>query len=864
MSSIVSFPISVPGKWNISGTFGGYTIKETAQVTEKGSTVQVELEFQDATITVTSPIGTSLVVSNGDTQYTKISTGLDVFNVYIYGEWTVSGTLEGFVINSVSVTVEPDNNYPVQLTIQTATLTVTAPIGVVVSVSGGGQIQQKTSLNGTVVFELTQLDTYTISGTLDNLSTNTVQVQVTDFTSYTATLTIDAATIQVNTITDVAVTIQNGSETYTKVAGESGQVQFLTQTTGEWTVNGVLEGYTFEETSVDVQGMQEYPVDLFPLFATITVTAPDETVVTATNGELEESAFVESGTAVIRIYSFGEWTVSGEKDGLFTNTETVQVSDWIDYPITLTIFVATITVTTPTGTSVTAQNGINQQIKVAQSGDTVVFQVQQTGNWTLSAQFGTQSDSEVVNVTTGTNYTARLWVPTIVPTVVTGSVVTAIQGGTTLTETSVSGKVKFYVPSLGEWTVSATLNEQESNTVIVDVQEDRDYPMLLSYEFATITVQTEPNTEVTAQNGAIIITGTSNSNGEVVFEVATMGTWTLSATLDGVFVSESVLVSDTINYDVTLSPPEYRIVYQGVATPLSENTYYLGSANTGDYLLFGGGTTSRVMNWYNNALVKGTATSLGSLYWGYTKGGSVGDKAIFCDGINVVYYNNSLVKTTLSDLPNRMTYFTVAKNQSYVMFGASSDGSSGTLVFAYNSNATRTKPTQLSKGRNYAAGGNVGDYAIFAGGRSGSTVSTNVTDAYNLNLTRIVPDALSLGKSYAATANLADKILIGGGTTNRIEIYTSDLTRTSVSTFYSNRILLTGGNLRNFAIFAGGKTYNNVDSYNSDLVKVEEEPLSVARGSLASGNIGEYYLVAGGSDGSTGTNVVDIYTTEVV
>ena len=574
--SSVSFSLPQSGTWTVLGEFAGQIVTQQVEITDKNSTTPITLTFSFATITVTSPVGVSLLLTDGTNQITAVSTGTNVFTIYNMGQWTVSGTLEGYTLNSVSVTVQPDQNYPVQLSIQTATLTVTAPVGTVVTVAGGGETQQETATTGTAVFNLTQLGTYTVSGTLNGLVSSTETVQVTAFQPYSVTLTIQSATIIVYTIPDTLVTIQNGGAILSATADGSGEATFAVQAFGVWSVSGVQEGYTFTPTSVDVQAYQQYGVNLDPLVATITVTAPAGTEVMAENSTGQQvQGYAAEGTAVLEIYSFGTWTVSGTQNGLTTNTVPVEVADWTDYPVTLTIWAATITATTPTGTLVTAQNGLNQ-IQATAVNDQVIFAVQETGDWLVSAQFDTQSDSETVNVQAEQDYPIRLWVPTIVPTVVTGSVVTCTQGDTVLTKTSQSGKVKFYVPALGEWTVHATLNTQSSNTVIVDVQEDRDYPMLLDYEFATITVATVAGTEVTAQNGAIIITQTADSNGEAVFEVATTGTWTLSADFDGELVSAQVEVSDTINYDVELMPTSHGAIYgaywAGTSSPVWTRT----------------------------------------------------------------------------------------------------------------------------------------------------------------------------------------------------------------------------------------------------------------------------------------------------
>lgn len=559
MSSI-SFQVPKPGIWTVTGEFGGQIVTQRINITDKGSSTPVALTFSSSAITVTSPVGTSLLLTDGTNQLTAISTGANVFTIYNMGQWTVSGTLEGYTLNSVTVNVAAGQNYPVELEIQSATLTVTAPVGTLVSVEGGGDTQEITATNGTAVFQITNLGSYQINGTLNGLNSNTVTVDVTAYQNYTATLTIEAANIVVITLDDVLVTAQNGDITLTDTA-VNGQVTFQTQTFGTWTITGTLAGYTFSSQTADVQAYQQYDVSLQPLVATITATAPNGTEIMAENSTGEQvQGFAGQGTAVLDIYSLDTWTVSGTQNGLVTNSVPVQVADWTNYPVNLTIWAATITVTTPTGTLVTAQNG-DTQIQATASNDQVIFPVQETGNWTVSARFDTQSDSEVVDVQAETDYPVRLWVPTIVPTVATGSVVTCTQGDTVLTKTSQSGKVKFYVPNLGEWTLNATLNQQSSNTVIVDVQEDRDYPLLLNYTFATITVATVAGTEITAQNGGIIITQTTNSNGEAVFEVATFGTWTISADFDGELVSSEVEVSQAINYDVELRPTPQEEIY---------------------------------------------------------------------------------------------------------------------------------------------------------------------------------------------------------------------------------------------------------------------------------------------------------------
>ena len=68
------------------------------------------------------------------------------------------------------------------------------------------------------------------------------------------------------------------------------------------------------------------------------------------------------------------------------------------------------------------------------------------------------------------------------------------------------------------------------------------------------------------------------------------------------------------------------------------------------------------------------------------------------------------------------------------------------------------KATSLSEARSFLAATSVGNYALFGGGESSSTV-----DAYNTSLTRTLPTALSEGRGYLAATSVGNYALFGGG-----------------------------------------------------------------------------------------------------
>ena len=262
MSSI-SFQVPEPGIWTVTGEFGGQIVTQRINITDKGSSTPVALTFRSSTITVTSPVGTSLLLTDGTNQLTAISTGTNVFTIYNMGQWTVSGTLEGYTLNSVTVNVAAGQNYPVELEIKSATLTVTAPVGMLVSVVGGGDTQEIAATNGTAVFQITNLGSYQINGTLNGLNSNTVTVDVQEYRDYPLLLNYTFATITVATVAGTEITAQNGGIIITQTSNSNGEAVFEVATFGTWTVSSSFDG-ELVSANVEVSQAINYDVELLP------------------------------------------------------------------------------------------------------------------------------------------------------------------------------------------------------------------------------------------------------------------------------------------------------------------------------------------------------------------------------------------------------------------------------------------------------------------------------------------------------------------------------------------------------------------------------------------------------------------------
>lgn len=854
----VSFSVPQTGQWTVTGSLTGQMLTQTVNVTEKNVIYPIELLFNSAQITVISPVGTSLLLQNGTNQLTKISTGTDVFIVTAMGTWTISGTLDGYTLNSTSVTVQDGGEYQTQLSIQIAALTVNAPSGTIVTVSGNGQQNQQTVTGSSVVFNLTALGTYTVSGTNGSFVTSTETVEITSFQPYSTTLTLSVATITVTTVEGTLVQAQNGATTLSGTA-TNGTITFETQTFGTWTISGTLSGYTFPQQSADVQAYQDYPVSLQPSVATLTVTAPDGTYITAQSGDTTYYGLVDGTSADILIYVLGEYTVSGENNGLVSDTQTVNVTDFTDYSTTLTIWSATITVTTPTGTTVTAVNGDTQLSEVS-SGGKALFTVQQTGTWTLSASFDTQKATATVNVTDQTNYTATLRVPTIVATTVRNSVVTCSQDAEIITKTASKTKVNFYPPTLGEWTLNATLNQQSSNTVTVDVQQNKNYPLMLDYEFATISVSTLDGVEVTAKNGTIAIVQTA-SDGVAVFEVATMGDWTVSATVNGQALSETVNVTDTIDYEVSLIPIE-TATYVGAITPLSVGATYPIGASVGDYAILGGGDTYgsiqyTSVNSFDLSLSRGTPSPLlatvNSNLGAATANASY---AIICMQTNITAYSATLTRTQPTALNGGCYQSSAQPVGVYALFVACLAQNYNGAATAYDESLTKYTPSSdyTSRTRNY--GGHTNNYALIAGG--GMATASDVVISYDENLTKLNATSLSQGM-YTLTSATIDQycIFTSSATTN---VYDSSLTRTTLDPLpsFASGAATTA---EKYAIFCN----NNISfAFDSSLTRTTPASLQIPRGNMFAANVGQYALFAGGTKkGASISNPSNYYSNVV-
>ena len=214
------------------------------------------------------------------------------------------------------------------------------------------------------------------------------------------------------------------------------------------------------------------------------------------------------------------------------------------------------------------------------------------------------------------------------------------------------------------------------------------------------------------------------------------------ALFGGGYINSYSNVVDAYDTSLTRSTP----------TELSQARSRLAATNIGGYALFGGGHSGSgrysIVDAYDSSLTRSTPTSLSQ-------------------------YRTHLAATSVAHAGGS------SPQSGYALFAGGYYNAGGhtypAIVDAYDTSLTRTTPTALSEGREFLGGTNVAPaggsspqsgYALFGGGANSSYVPTATVDAYDTNLTRTTPTELSQARNYLAATNIGGYALFGGGETS--------------------------------------------------------------------------------------------------
>lgn len=338
-----------------------------------------------------------------------------------------------------------------------------------------------------------------------------------------------------------------------------------------------------------------------------------------------------------------------------------------------------------------------------------------------------------------------------------------------------------------------------------------------------------------------------------------------------------------------------KLTYYGTTTSLGEARAAAATANIGIYALFAGGSTggtgsAAAVDAYNSSLIRSLSTAL-SVSRRNLAGVVVGSYALFGGGRNssqpyskdtVDTYNASLVKGTAAALSQARYLLAAAPVGAYALFGggrysgSSSSESYKSTVDAYNTSLTKSTPAALTNAAYFASAAAVGNYAIFACTKYGSSGDVPFADAYSSSLVKTVLSAPSDINYYpvgsAAIGNYA--LFAGGNSRSVVDVYNNSLVKcTPLTLTDGGGDGAAGVNTKDYALFGGGynstaaninsenKCVTNVTAFDKSLVRSIPQRLSVGRTHIAGECNGKYAIFAGGSDLNSSNPIaaVDVY-----
>ena len=172
-------------------------------------------------------------------------------------------------------------------------------------------------------------NTPTIDTELSTTSTNAVQNKVITNTIGDVNLVLESVlhragghVVKITTLAGATVTLTNQSNTYNAVADSNGLAEFTGVEAGTYTVYATIDDAVSDSISIVIADHTATEDS----FATLTVSASDNTTITATDGTVTKT-IEYTGTPVVQYVSIGTWDLSCVIDEE-TVTEQVTVSDY--------------------------------------------------------------------------------------------------------------------------------------------------------------------------------------------------------------------------------------------------------------------------------------------------------------------------------------------------------------------------------------------------------------------------------------------------------------------------------------------------------------------------------------------------------
>ena len=129
----------------------------------------------------------------------------------------------------------------------------------------------------------------------------------------------------------------------------------------------------------------------------IIVTAPTGSTVTCTKGTTVKTATEKNGEWWFKNLDTGKWTLKATLSGQ-TATQTVNITQFDVYRVTMSYFKSTIKVTYPAGSTCTCSKD-GEVLTASGTSGSYTFTVTSSGTWTVKATDGSRTVSESVSIT---------------------------------------------------------------------------------------------------------------------------------------------------------------------------------------------------------------------------------------------------------------------------------------------------------------------------------------------------------------------------------------------------------------------------------------------------------------------------------
>lgn len=322
--------------------------------------------------------------------------------------------------------------------------------------------------------------------------------------------------------------------------------------------------------------------------------------------------------------------------------------------------------------------------------------------------------------------------------------------------------------------------------------------------------------------------------------------------------------------------------YRGTVEGLGTKRYRHAAASVGRYAVFVGGylgnySVTAAVEAYDDTLTKSAADNLPTAK-DCICGASIGNYALFAGGstyrldVNVFntwwafdayktvdVYDQNLVHSTATDMPFTKRLLSAGNVGNYAVFAGGVNSVECSSACAYNAALTMMTCPNLSVARNSLAAASVGGYILFAGGKAKNAYQATV-DAYDQNLTMLSLGELGTARSNLAGASTKQYALFGGGTTgsavSNVDVYSASLTRYETSTaLIFPAYDLSGLSVKDHAVFAGGQNGSAdvyaVNIFDKNLTITRADDLTEAHASdvrQSAAFAGKYAVFAGGSN----------------